>query len=1389
MASTAALPPGLRHQLTAAAHRIRRLRFLQGISLLALALVLIGGAAMLLDVWLDLPRIIRLVLFTSWASVGISVMIFGLLRPLCRRLDPEGLAAAIEDRYPDLGERLTSTVELTGVADPHHGAPVFVNLLIQETEARTQRLDVLGAFPSRRVAWLSGMALAGLILAALPALLWPTRYANLGQRFLFSWQTPARVAPYRFDVTPGNTVAATGRPLAFTVRVHRLDDKAALPRTCTWVRTDSAGNTVRRPMQVDRSDAFSFKLDQVLGDFRYHIEARDVASPDFQVTAIQPVELAGDSPTVTITPRRYAQANVETQTVLGVSDLTALQYSQMTFDFRFTRPAVAAYLEWLAPAGKGEADDPMPKHPIVLSPDATAGRLQLPATADGTFRVVLEAEQGIRTELEPRSLIVKPDQPPAFVKVTGHDELKAVHPYESLPLDLDLADDVAVDRAELEYRVNDAPSVLEPITLEGRGTRQARGRYTFQLAGKVKEGDLLRYRLKATDNRDVPEAGLKPNVTFYPPEDHGQARWRTLKIARTAVPVKQQEITAQHEELERKRDAIQKKVQEELAGLKQLREETRRQLTLDPLQAKALARLREQNRDVQKSLNDLARDADAIPELAPLADQAQELANQEMRRSDKELQQAAKEDQAEVREHDLAKADTELRNVSRKLEEMRRQNEAVARARLDQMQLETLANRQEQLAQRTAAQAAADPVKDAMAKDKNRELKQEQQELAGELARQEQKNDSLRKALDAARAEELRQLAERARKLADAERDLAQASRQAEQKRQQVRLAALARKQQELAERAKSLAQETERPARAAQAMPFKPDQAQKAAEALKQGNANQALQNQDQAAQELDRIASKLEQAVAQAADPRERARQLARAQEGLQDQLRSETRKPDAAESLPQRVRKLQKEQEALHKAVQQLSVPAANVEAHKHQQSAAEQTAKAAQALEKGDPRQAEARMEEARRNLNQLAHQLPSLAERRAQALRELAELRKQQQEVAAGAEKAVREAVREKPADHVEKLKKNLSETAKRQAAIAERLEKLDTPNQEAQRKQTGEAVKKALKDLHEARAKAINPSQHEAQRQLERLENALTAQKPAAPRTEVAHRSEDMPQGMPSRAQVNRARQLAQRQRELQAEVLKAVKTPPTPAETAAQRAQQQELRQQTGELTQNLSRLSQEMQRAPQAQQQVRQATHLGQQAQDAMQRAQDQVRQGQSEPARNTQQQAAQALDQAARMAEQAANMTSPAKDKPASEGQAEMATAAKTGQELQKAQGAMQKAQQQLGQGQNQSAQAAMQQAAQALQQVAQQMAAAQQPGKPAANTQVSKMGASGQGRPDASLFGKELKQYAGKSWGELPGELRTKILQDMKARYGEDYARIIKLYFEELADRKP
>ena len=94
--------------------------------------------------------------------------------------------------------------------------------------------------------------------------------------------------------------------------------------------------------------------------------------------------------------------------------------------------------------------------------------------------------------------------------------------------------------------------------------------------------------------------------------------------------------------------------------------------------------------------------------------------------------------------------------------------------------------------------------------------------------------------------------------------------------------------------------------------------------------------------------------------------------------------------------------------------------------------------------------------------------------------------------------------------------------------------------------------------------------------------------------------------------------------------------------------------------------------------------------------------------------------------------------------------------------------------------------MNQAAQALAMAARQ--AAKQSGKPEPISESGEVCGAADGRPDPSLFAPEMKQYAGKTWGQLPGELLTKIVQQMKVKYGDDYARMIKLYFEQAADTR-
>src|SRR5262249_42271074 len=156
----------------------------------------------------------------------------------------------------------------------------------------------------------------------------------------------------------------------------------------------------------------------VTGDLTYHVEAGNAQSDPHEVTAVTPVALAPDSPTVTVPPPAYARASPDEETIKGPGDLSCLQHGHFAFPFPFTRPPAAARLEWRPGAGTAT---PLP---VALSRDRLSAKLDLPARQTGVYRLVLEAEHGIRTELEGGTLTVKPDLPPAVLKYLGNEDVR-----------------------------------------------------------------------------------------------------------------------------------------------------------------------------------------------------------------------------------------------------------------------------------------------------------------------------------------------------------------------------------------------------------------------------------------------------------------------------------------------------------------------------------------------------------------------------------------------------------------------------------------------------------------------------------------------------------------------------------------------------------------------------------------------------------------------------------------------------------------------------------------------------------------------------------------------------------------------------------------------------
>jgi hypothetical protein len=727
MPATVTLPPTLQTRLAAIRRRIRRLRAVRGLSLLIFLLGLSAAAAMLADCWLDLPVLARQIILSVWIGEGVVVLLSGVIVPLGRRLDAPALAAAVEQSYPDLGERLTSAVELAEASGEGHGSPALIARLMDETEEQSTLLDFRRAAPARCAGAFAGLAAIIILLMAAPAFVWPRQYADRTLRFLVPWQVAPAVAPYRIELTPGDAIG---------------------------------------------------------------------------VTAVAPVELVAESPAITVTPPAYARAAQDEETFHGLVDLSPLQHSSLRFNFRFTRPAVAAYLEWIADDKSGK----VASHPLTLSENRQAASFTMPAETDGKYRVVLEAEHGIRTVLPGGAVRVRPDQPPAVVKFTGKEDMRAVLPYERVPFEIEATDDIAVASVELDYRINDGEPVHVPLASRGSKT-SAIVRHVLELAGKVREDDRFHYRFRVRDN--LPKEYDGPHVVLYPAD-----RWLTLQIARQAEPLQQQEILARREEIHRKLEAIQESLLQEKRGVYKVQQETRDEPSLSPDQAKQVQGLRQDNQQTQKALGDLAETAGATPALESIAQMACDLADREMGQSGQALEQVPQQPSAHERRQQFQKADAYLADALKQLQELKKSNEKLAAERLDQAKLDTLADREKQLAEQAARLAAEHPKLDASAKEQAENLRRQQDEVAAELEKLAQRSEPLKQALEQARSEQARQknLQQKADERTREQDRTAQQTTQSPPTPSSMRRAAdAARQAQEAMRQARNLSQEDRR--------------------------------------------------------------------------------------------------------------------------------------------------------------------------------------------------------------------------------------------------------------------------------------------------------------------------------------------------------------------------------------------------------------------------------------------------------------------------------------------------------------------------------------------------------------------------------------------------
>ncbi len=1061
----APLPPVLEAKLSDLAAGVRRLRVARGLGWLTLTMFGGAGLAIGLDAAFDLPGWVRGLMLVGWLAAAGLVAWRLVVRPWREPVPAAGLAALVERYFPGLSERLTTLVELHERIEPGNGSRGLVGVLARETDQRTRRLDFSRAAPA-------GPAVSVAALAAVAAVAVLAPLALVGgsgervRRFALPWYHPPVDVPYRIIVSSGDPVVRRGESVTLSAYLEPTRPGAALPASAALVVRGPGSQAERKlPMAGGEGAAFHLTRPGVADDFEYCVEAGPARSEWHAVFAADPVALA-DGTSLTVHPPAYAAGVVKEVTRDGFAEFDALQYSRAGLALRFNRPPAEAYLEW-RPADPAQGEPA--RVSVRLSDDRTAGEAEVPVAGDGTLVLVLVGDRGVRTEL-PAAVRAAPDAPPRFEKAVGlTGSAREVRPDDHVPIELAARDDIRLDALRVEYCLNgnEADVRSEPVPLAGVGSGRVEGAFAFSLTGKVKEGDTLLIRVRASDNRSVPDKKLGPQHAIFPPDG-----WATLRVTASARPLAEQEVLAQRDKVRDKLAEAVKLVRDAATDAAAVREALPADGPLAQDQAVRLQRARGSTTDAGKLLGDLAGEVGLAPDLRPLAEAVRGVADGPLRTAEAALKAAEMEPTNAGREKALAAAAEKLADALARLADLDARNEKAAQARLDRLGLRQIADDQTALAEQ-AGKPGAPPD----------ELAKKQRDLAARLNEAVARSGLLRGALDAAAEERLRDLLARLKKLADDQAALDRAVRETEELARKRQTEALARGQQGIAAEAARLADRTAAAARLAGTAPPDRQPFEQAVERLARGDTDRALTEQEKAARELDRLAEALARAAAARGDRKEAARQVARWQDDLRRRYEDAVKQSPGGE-LPDAVQKrFADEQHTIRDAVERLRQKAADTELARAGEAARDAVTAAAEALDR-KPADVPATLRRAADALAGLAERTPAAEERARQAKAQLDQLRKEQEAIGRDADEAVRGARKDA-------LGQKLDATAARQAALAGKVRRLDVPGQEARRDAAAAAADRAADDLRSGLLPDVPLSQQEARRHLDRLRQAL----------------------------------------------------------------------------------------------------------------------------------------------------------------------------------------------------------------------------------------------------------------------------------------------------------
>jgi hypothetical protein len=506
---------GLRDTLNGLQRRQTRRVYVQYFGYALIGLSGVFAAALGLLVAFALPPLFGAALLVAAGLAAVGIVLSALRRARSGRADQRALALYVEECFPDLEQRLLTSLEFSPQAEgsPRSGvSAAFVQQLWRDAEQHVelQRREVERAGSAREpfIAFVSGAAALAVVVLALQE---SSELRAAAQRLFQPYATVPSIAevqpamPVVFVVEPGDVELQRGSALTVVVRVEN-----AQPSALTLRLQDDRLNWRDYPMTLDASDesgsSFSYYLPAVMKESVYAVSLAATAQTSrehritlFDLPQVEKIAVALDFPDYT---------GEEDSLEPDGGDIVAPEGTEVGLTIEFNKPLASARVEFESASSGGEeaaaeADGYTSTNLDVKGLTASAA---FTVKGDGIYRILATDLDGLQSAA-PLDYYIRsiPDQPPVLtLRRPGADQ--EVMPLEEVMLEVDASDDYGLSEFVLNYAVvGTDDSEVDFLKAQAAGgltsTRSASGSTLLYLEDlAVEPGDFISYYLTLADN-------------------------------------------------------------------------------------------------------------------------------------------------------------------------------------------------------------------------------------------------------------------------------------------------------------------------------------------------------------------------------------------------------------------------------------------------------------------------------------------------------------------------------------------------------------------------------------------------------------------------------------------------------------------------------------------------------------------------------------------------------------------------------------------------------------------------------------------------------------------------------------------------------------------------